>query len=293
MSIPSQSTQQPKASSSQAQPEVSIITPCYNASSTLARTVESILQQTFTDWELLLVDDCSSDDTCERAEPFSQHDSRIILVRQQHNGGAARARNKGIELAKGRYIAFLDADDSWHPEKLERQLKLMQANNWPLSFTSYTRIGENGEIINQVGVPETVTYRELLKTNVIGCSTAIYDTAAVGKVTMPDMRKRQDFGLWLKILKLTPKAYGINSEPLTTYRVMSNSLSSNKGKTAGYNWHLYRQEEGLSLIKASYYFAHYALRGVLRSRLPAAAKLLGWLHTPQTGHDSIKTEKAD
>lgn len=261
-------------------PLVSIITPCFNASETLGKTVVSIMEQTFPDWELLLVDDCSSDDTCKKAKAFSAKDSRIKLIRQPQNGGAARARNAGIDLAKGRYIAFLDADDSWHPEKLQHQLALMKRHKWPLSFTSYTRVTEDGAIINQVGVPETVTYRQLLKTNVIGCSTAMYDTAIVGKVHMPDMRRRQDFGLWLRILKITPNGYGINGEPLTVYRVMEKSLSSNKGQSATYNWHLYRHEEGLSLILSCYYFSHYALRGVLRSKLPALAKWLGWLHEP-------------
>ncbi len=263
------------------EPLVSVITPCFNASLTLPKTLESILAQTFTDWELILVDDCSPDDTCDKAQAYCDADTRIHLIRQLENGGAAVARNAGIERAKGRYIAFLDADDSWHPNKLERQLELMQSNNWPLSFTSYARVDENDNLISLVGVPETITYRELLKTNVIGCSTAMYDTAVVGKVFMPDMRKRQDFGLWLKILKLTSKGFGINSEPLTTYQVMGNSLSSNKGKTAGYNWQLYRKEEGLSLVIASYYFANYALRGVLRSKLPALARWLGWLHSPE------------
>jgi len=262
-------------------PLVSIITPCYKASATLSKTVESILAQTFTDWELLLVDDCSPDDTCDKAQAYCEADSRIHLIRQQKNGGAAVARNAGIGQAKGRYIAFLDADDSWHPEKLERQIKLMQVNNWPLSFTSYTRVNENGDIINEVGVPKTVSYRQLLKTNVIGCSTAIYDSKTIGKVHMPDMRKRQDFGLWLRILKVTPKGFGINGEPLTVYRVLQNSLSSNKSSTVGYNWHIYRHEEKLPLIASIYYFAHYALRGVLRRKLPSLALRMGWLHQPE------------
>ncbi|MDX1498050.1 MAG: glycosyltransferase family A protein, partial [Salinisphaeraceae bacterium] len=149
-------------------PLVSIITPCYNASRTLARTVESILGQTFKNWELLIVDDCSDDDTCEKAESYASNDDRIILVKQSNNGGAAKARNKGIKMARGRYIAFLDADDSWHPKKLAIQIELMQRNNWPLSFTSYSRVDENDRLISKVGVPESVTYKQLLKTNVIG-----------------------------------------------------------------------------------------------------------------------------
>ena len=134
-------------------PQVSIITPCYKASSTLAKTVESILAQTFSDWELILVDDCSPDDTCEKAETWCATDPRIHLIRQKENGGAAVARNTGIGQARGRYIAFLDADDTWLPRKLERQLKLMQENNWPLSYTGYTRINGAGQQINAVGVP--------------------------------------------------------------------------------------------------------------------------------------------
>ena len=191
-------------------PLVSIITPCYNASLTLTKTVDSIRAQSHTDWELLLVDDCSTDDTCAKAKDYCNQDPRIRLIQQEHNGGGAVARNKGIHEAKGRYIAFLDADDTWLPHKLERQLAHMQNNNWALCYTGYTRINSTGDTLSEIGVPERLAYHDLLKTNYIGCSTAIYDTAVLSRVYAPDLRKRQDFGLWLRILKKTSYAYGIN-----------------------------------------------------------------------------------
>ncbi|MBF5056597.1 glycosyl transferase group 2 family protein [Alcanivorax sp. 521-1] len=257
-------------------PSVSIITPCYNAADTLPGTVASILAQDFDDWELLLVDDCSGDATEAVARGFAERDARVRYVRMVENGGAARARNRGIELARGRYIAFLDADDLWLPNKLSGQLAMMRERGWPLTFTAYHRVDGEERQLGRVGVPERVTYRQLLKTNYIGCSTAIYDSEALGKVLMPDIRRRQDFGLWLRLLKRTPYAYGID-RAWTRYRVRGQSLSANKTRSAGYNWRLYREVEGLSLPASLYYFAHYAVRGLLRSRLPGLARRLGWL----------------
>ncbi|EUC71619.1 glycosyl transferase [Alcanivorax sp. 97CO-5] len=265
-------------------PEVSIITPCYNARHTLARTIESVLSQNFLSWELLLVDDKSTDDTDQHAQAFCDRDNRIKLIRLKENSGAAVARNRGIASARGRYIAFIDADDEWHKDKLSIQISQMKEQGWPLSYTAYTRINPEGACINTVGVPPIIHYRQLLKTNYIGCSTAVYDSEQLGKVFMPELRKRQDFGLWLKILKKTTSGYGINLA-LTRYCVHQDSLSSNKRNTAGYNWRLYRDEEQLNAIMASYYFANYALRGVLRSRFPKLALFLG-IHFPVPAQSS-------
>lgn len=255
-------------------PEVSIITPCYNAQHTLSRTIASVISQDFQSWELLLIDDKSTDDTCLHAQQFCDRDNRIKLIKLNKNSGAAVARNTGIASSNGRYIAFIDADDEWEKSKLSIQIGQMKERGWPLSYTAYTRIDQTGSLINTVGVPETVHYRYLLKTNYIGCSTAIYDSAQLGKVFMPELRKRQDFGLWLKILKQTEFGYGINLA-LTRYRVQQGSLSANKRNTVGYNWRLYRDEEQLNVLMAGYYFANYALRGLLRSRLPRFARFFG------------------
>ncbi|WP_421710992.1 glycosyltransferase family 2 protein [Alcanivorax sp.] len=265
-------------------PEVSIITPCYNAQQTLARTIESVLSQDFQSWELLLVDDKSTDDTCLQAEAFCDHDDRIKLIKLKKNAGAAVARNTGIDSAKGRYIAFIDADDQWENNKLSIQIGQMKEHGWPLSYTAYTRVDQTDSCINKVGVPATVHYRYLLKTNYIGCSTAIYDSEQLGKVFMPELRKRQDFGLWLRILKKTDFGYGINLA-LTRYRVQQVSLSANKRNTVAYNWRLYRDVERLNLLMAGYYFANYAIRGLLRSRTPRLAQFLG-VHFPVPPHST-------
>lgn len=255
---------------------VSVIMPAYNSEPFVAASIESVLAQTYSDLELLIVDDVSSDKTASVVESYMRKDPRIRFFRQPQNAGAAEARNRAIGEARGRYIAFLDSDDLWLPEKLHRQIGAMRTEKWPFTYTAYTRIDEQGQPLGEVGVPSTVTYAELLKTCIIGCLTAVYDTEAFGKVLMPSIRKRQDFGLWLRLLKMTPRAYGIR-EPLALYRVRSDSISSNKKSAALYTWRLYREVERLSLFWSLWFFSHYAVRGVLRHKFPAVARALGVL----------------
>ena len=151
-------------------PTVSIITPCFNAEATLEKTVASVLAQSYSDWELILIDDHSTDATYTHVKRYAEKDPRIKAVRMETNGGAAKARNRGIEMAQGRYIAFIDADDLWHTDKLKTQISLMESNNWALSFTSYKRIDGGGKSLNNVGVPLKANYKKLLKTNYIGLS---------------------------------------------------------------------------------------------------------------------------
>lgn len=257
-------------------PTVSIVTPLHNSESYISETINSVISQTYEDWELIIVDDMSEDGSVKIVESFAKQDFRIKLIKLIENSGAAVARNTGIDAAKGRFIAFLDSDDLWEANKLEVQLAFMQNNYYPFSFTAYQRINEIGESLGIVGVPQTVTYRQMLKTSVIGCLTAMYDTAYFGKVYMPLIRKRQDYGLWLKLLKQTEFAYGIQ-QPLARYRIRRDSISSNKLNTSTYNWRLYRQVENLSFIASCYYFTHYAVRGVLRNKLPWLARRLGVL----------------
>lgn len=253
---------------------VSIITPLHNAEAYISNTIGSVLHQTHQKWELIIVDDMSEDDSVQIVENFSKNEARIKLIRLRENSGAAVARNTAIEAASGRYIAFLDSDDVWLPEKLECQLAFMQQNNYPFSFSAYERIDENDESLGLVGVPEKVSYKQLLKTSVIGCLTAMYDTVYFGKVMMPLIRKRQDYGLWLKLLKQTDFAYGLQT-PLGQYRVRRDSISANKLNTSTYNWRIYRQVEKLSFLASCYYFSHYAVRGLLRTKFPVIAKKLG------------------
>ena len=257
-------------------PLISIITPSHNASQFISETIRSVLNQSFSDWEMIIVDDCSADNSVEVIRAFVEQDSRIKLIRLSVNSGAAVARNTAIEAAQGRYIAFLDSDDLWLPDKLEKQLAFMQVDNYPFAYTAYDKIDENGQVFGHIGVPDKVCYSDLLKMCSIGCLTAIYDTEYFGKVTMPLIRKRQDLGLWLKLLKKTDYAYGLN-ETLAQYRVRTDSISANKANAAKFTWRLYSEVEGLSLIKASYYFSHYAVRGLLRTKAPGLAKLLGVL----------------
>ncbi|MCK5535976.1 MAG: glycosyltransferase family 2 protein, partial [Bacteroidales bacterium] len=217
---------------------VSIITPSYNSQKFIQDAIDSVLSQTYQNWEMIIVDDVSSDRSNDIIEEYIKKDNRIKLIKLAKNSGPSVARNKAIHLANGRYIAFLDSDDCWHSSKLTKQLSFMQEQDIALSYTGYYRIKEeSGEIIDQIHVPKKVDYNELLKQNIIGCLTAIYDTHKIGKIYMPDIFRRQDFGLWLKILKKVPYAYGM-LEPLASYRVRTSSVSSNKILASKYNWKL-------------------------------------------------------
>src|SRR5690606_21976023 len=171
-------------------PECSVIMPCYNARRFIGRSIESVINQTFQNWELVIIDDGSVDDTPEYIkEHYADGDRRIRLLKLERNSGAAVARNTGIKHAAGRFIAFLDSDDTWDPDKLRLQLAFMKEQQHPFTFTGYRRIC-GGRELNEVGTPEKVNYEQLLKTNIIGCLTVIYDTQALGKVYMPLIRKR-------------------------------------------------------------------------------------------------------
>lgn len=232
-------------------PLISIITPSYNSSEFIAETISSILNQSFTDWELLITDDCSSDDSYELLQSHANKDSRIKVFQLTENGGAGAARNNSIKQASGRYIAFCDSDDQWKPDKLEKQLKFMQDNDCALSYSSYDVIDEDGTSKGFVDCPTEVTYRRMLSNNYIGCLTVMYDTEKLSKMYMPLIRKRQDWALWLDILKKVPKAYGID-ERLSIYRDRSNSISSNKMNLIKYNWMLYHDVEKLGTIRSAY-----------------------------------------
>lgn len=257
-------------------PLISIITPSHNSAQFISETIQSVLSQSISDWEMIIVDDCSTDNSVEVIQSFAAQDPRIKLIQLAENSGAAVARNTAIEAAKGRYIAFLDSDDAWLPNKLEKQIAFMQENNYPFTFAAYDKVNESDKIFGHVGVPSKVAYSDLLKSCSIGCLTAIYDTEYFGKVYMPLIRKRQDLGLWLKLLKKTKYAYGLN-ETLGLYKVRSDSISANKKSAALFTWRLYRDIEKLSLPKASYYFSHYAVRGLLRTKYPGVARFLGIL----------------
>ncbi|MCW2257104.1 glycosyltransferase involved in cell wall biosynthesis [Providencia alcalifaciens] len=259
---------------------VSIIMPLYNSARFLNLSIDSVLSQTYKNWELILIDDCSTDDSLSKAEIYCNKDSRIKLIKLNENSGAAIARNKGIKLASGKYIAFLDSDDIWLPNKLEIQLDFMISSNALLSYTAYKKIDENNQEIINFGIPPILGYRDLLKACVIGCLTVVYDAEQLGKIYMPLGTKREDYALWLKIMReKNIIAYGLN-EILACYRIYEGQSSSKKLSMAKENWNLLRKQEGLVLHLALYYFFQYSCRGLLRDRFPSLAIKLGFLITP-------------
>lgn len=242
-------------------PLVSIITPFHNSDRYLSSTVEAILTQSFPDWELILIDDCSSDDSAHIARWYYQKDHRIRVARMDEPGGPAKARNLGISMATGRYIAFCDSDDVWLPEKLQKQLDAMTGTGEAVCFTSYFKMLQDGERTGRMVMAEPrVTYEMLLVSNYIGCSTAMYDTQRCGRVFMPDIIKRQDYGLWLRIMSRGFVAVGI-SEPLVYYRVRTDSVSSNKLLAMLYHWRVLRSVTGVGLLHASRLFLQYLFLG--------------------------------
>lgn len=244
---------------------VSIIMPNYNSEKYVEASILSVQAQTYQNWELLFVDDGSSDSSLALASAFQ--DERIHIFSTGENGGAALARNKAIEEAKGRWIAFLDSDDLWSPEKLEKQLMFMQNNGISFSYTDYTVVDENDTIISVFKSRlDACQYKDILKHNHIGCLTAMYDSDQLGKVFMPaDAIKREDMACWLHILKNGKKAYCLH-ECLAQYKIRSHSVSSNKLKMVKYQWRVYRKVEGIHVFKSLYYLACWALMGVWKYR---------------------------
>jgi len=234
---------------------VSIITPSYNSAKFIGETIESVLAQSYKSWEMIIVDDVSTDDSVEIISKYINKDRRIKLIQLSKNSGAAVARNTSIENASGRFLAFLDSDDLWKPAKLEEQISFMLENDVLLSYSSYELMDEDGNLLEIIKDPdEKLNYADLLKENQIGCLTAIYDQEKLGKCYMPLIRKRQDYGLWLSILKKIPYAVKTPSN-LAIYRVRKNSISSNKVELLKYNYELFHIHEKLSILKASYYVA--------------------------------------
>ncbi len=252
-------------------PAVSIITPMHNSAAYLAETIKSVQAQSLTDFEMLLVDDCSIDTSVQIVQSFSHTDSRIKLLRLTRNSGAAVARNTAIEAATGRYIAFLDSDDLWLPSKLEHQVIFMQKYGLPFSWTSYELVNEFGAVQGMQPAARELSYTSLLrKQGVIGCLTAMYDTSFYGKQYMPNIRMRQDYGLWLRLLREAAAHKWMCDglpEVLGQYRVHGRAMTYNKARAAYYQWRLYRDVERLSFMATLSCFARYILNGVLNKFL--------------------------
>lgn len=228
---------------------VSIITPTYNAEKFISQNIKSVQSQTFKDYEHIIIDDSSKDNTVSIVSSYAETDSRIKLIILQQNSGAGIARNRGIRVAQRRFIAFLDADDFWHAEKLKKQISFMLNNGHQLTYTAYYVIDEESNIKYIRNAPTTTSYSDILKNDYIGCLTVIYDTDKIGKFLMPEMRKRQDWVLWIRILKEIKYSYGIK-EPLAYYRIGNESLSKNKLKLLKHNYSVYRKELKMSSFKS-------------------------------------------
>lgn len=247
------------------EPIVSIITPLYNSELYIERTIESVLNQSYNNWELIIVDDCSTDNGLSIVGNYVKTDNRIKVLKNEQNSGAAISRNKAIELAQGKYIAFLDSDDQWDKYKLEKQVAFMEKRDIDFSFTYYNHIDEAGkEISKTVNLPSKVDYVSTMKSNKIGCLTAMYNQESLGKFFMKNIRKRQDYTLWLQLLKKTKYAYCL-PEILATYTVRKGSISSNKWSLIKYHWHIYRHIEKQSFFKSVYYLSYYIFARLTRS----------------------------
>lgn len=244
---------------------ISIVVPVYNAGKFLEETIACVRDQTYENWELLLVDDCSTDNSLSLIENWRQKDGRIHPVRQERNQGAARARNRGVAEASGRYIAFLDADDLWVSRKLETELAFMRRRQAAFVFTGYEFADEAGKGLGKVvKVPASLDYRQALKNTTIFTSTTLFDTRLINKelLRMPDIRS-EDTAAWWNILRNGYTAYGLD-ENLVLYRRSAGTLSSDKLEAVRRIWRLYREAEGLSVIYSAYNFLFYAVRAVLR-----------------------------
>lgn len=230
-------------------PLVSIIVPTYNVENYIAQTIECVLAQTFTNWELVITDDCSTDSTVEIIKRYIQQDKRIRLFILPQNSGAAFARNHSIENANGRYIAFLDSDDWWYPEKLAKQMDFIQKTNCEFCFTAFEYADKDLNITGVSHKPKKITYRDIKLGCNIGTPGVVYDTKRIGKMYMPNMKVSEDWALWIKIIEKTRVAYSIN-EPLWKYRILSNSLSRNKIRLIRNNIGVYHKILNYSTVKS-------------------------------------------
>ena len=245
---------------------VSIITPSYNSAKFIAETIQSVQNQTYPNWEMIIVDDGSSDETESVVLSIIQNDNRIQFHKLSQNSGPAVARNTGIEKASGDYMTFIDADDIWFSTFIENNIKTIQETGIPFVFSSYRRANEQLEFVySDFIVPHKVSYSDILKSNSISCLTAFLDIKKLGKKYMPLIRKRQDMGLWLNYLKVIPFAHGIQ-ETQAIYRIRENSLSRKKSDLIKYQWQFYRQVENLNVFQSAYYMLHWMYRGFMKYR---------------------------
>lgn len=246
----------------QKKPVISVIIPAYNMEMYIEQAIRSVMNQTFQDWELFVMDDCSSDSTVSIAERLAAEDDRIILVRNSQNMGVARTRNSAFDLCRGEYIAFLDSDDIWHPEKLEKQLEVIRQTDTDICYTSYSIIDAAGKKVKpDYIVPKTTTFASLLRENTIGCSTVLLSAAMVEKYRFEIDFYHEDYVLWVSILRNGGKAVGCR-EILTQWRYIADSRSFDKRRAAQNRWRIYRKYLKLPLGTCVCAFFGYAIAGV-------------------------------
>lgn len=242
---------------------ISIITPMYNGARFVTQTIDSVIAQTYPNWEMIVVDDGSKDDSPEIVQNYAVKDNRIKLIRQS-NAGSAAARNRALRHAQGRYICFLDADDLWDPEFLSSQIAFIEKKKAGIVYASYRRIDEKGEeILKPFIVPDKVDYTGLLKTCSISCLTALFDRTQTGDVFFNEALRsmRDDFVFWLTLLKKVDFAYG-NKNVLAAYRVFASSTTGNKRKVMKPQFMVYYKVEKLGLFRSAYYFVQWAVNGL-------------------------------
>lgn len=243
-------------------PQVSIITPCYNSAKYIKETIQSVLSQTFQDWEWIITDDQSTDDSVAIIEELA--DPRIILIKSAKNGGAGHARNQSLEKAQGRYITFLDADDYWEPTFVEEMLHFMKSNTAELAYSNYSRCNEILEPqIEDFKADKVVTFDNLLKTCRLSLLSSMYDSQRVGKEYFPEGSKREDHVMWLNLLKKIPNGLPY-PKTLAKYRMHSSSVSRDKKKIIVDQYLVYKEHMNFSSIKSLYYTANWALNGFLK-----------------------------
>lgn len=247
-------------------PLVSVIMPAYNAERSIGESIRSVQRQTICDWELLVIDDCSKDKTVEIVSAMAQQDPRIRLYSNEVNSGVAKSRNRALSLSRGKYVAFLDSDDTWHPEKLKVQMDSLESTGADISYTSYAIVDAAGnKKCRDYLVQETVPFEQMLRENMFGCSTVMM-TRELGAVhRFEEDFFHEDYVLWLKILQSGSKAVGIR-EVMVDYFFHEDSKAGNKWNAALQRWKIYREYLHFSTAKSAWYFAQYALAGVQKYR---------------------------
>lgn len=251
------------------EPLISVIMPAYNAERFIAEAICSVQTQTYENWELLILDDGSSDQTCSIAEKFARQDSRIRLLKNEKNMGVARTRNRGFDLCRGELVALLDSDDVWHEDKLARQLDLLRRSGADLAYSSYAIVDLSGQKVRaDYIVPEEVGFRELLKENVIGCSAVLLRSELLEKNRFLPDYFHEDYVLWLQLLRDGHRAVGCR-EVLVNWRFVENSRSFNKKRAARNRWRIYRSYLQLPLHRSLWAFGHYAVRCLRKYRSKA------------------------